>query len=135
IIAARPSVGKSAFVANIAENVAVREGKSVAFFSLEMSEIELAQRFIASQSGVHGDRLRKGRISTDDKSRDWRKMIEACNRLDQAPLFIDVTSDLGLLDLRAKARRLHAQEEKRNGVGLSMIIVDYLQLMRMDESK
>lgn len=135
IVAARPSVGKSAFVANIAENVAVGEGKSVAFFSLEMSEIELAQRFIASQSGIPGDRLRKGKISANDKSREWKKVIEACNKLDQAPLFIDVTSDLGLLDLRAKARRLHAQEQKRNGVGLSLIIVDYLQLMRMDESK
>lgn len=135
IIAARPSVGKSAFVANVAENVAVRENRSVAFFSLEMSEIELAQRFIASQSGLPGDRLRKGRISAGDRSREWRKVIEACNRLDQAPLFIDVTSDLGLLDLRAKARRLHAQEKKRNGIGLSLIIVDYLQLMRMDESR
>lgn len=135
IVAARPSVGKSAFVANMAENVAVRENRSVAFFSLEMSEIELAQRFIASQAGIPGDRLRKGKISTSDRSREWRKVLDACNRLDQAPLFIDVTSDLGLLDLRAKARRLHAQEKRRNGVGLSLIIVDYLQLMRMDESR
>ncbi|MCO5314684.1 MAG: replicative DNA helicase [Solirubrobacterales bacterium] len=135
IVAARPSVGKSAFVANLAENVAVRENRSVAFFSLEMSEIELAQRFIASQAGIPGDRLRKGKISTSDRSRDWSKVIDACNKLDQAPLFIDVTSDLGLLDLRAKARRLHAQEQKRNGVGLSLIVVDYLQLMRMDESR
>jgi len=135
IIAARPSVGKSAFVANVAENVAVRDNRSVAFFSLEMSEIELAQRFIASSARLPGDRLRKGRISTGERSREWSRVIEACNKLDQAPLFIDVTSDLGLLDLRAKARRLHAQELKRNGVGLSLIIVDYLQLMRMDESR
>jgi len=127
IVAARPSVGKSAFVANIAENVAVRENRAVAFFSLEMSEIELAQRFIASQARVYGDRLRKGKVS----QRDWTKVVDACNKLEAAPLWIDTTSDLGLLDLRAKARRLHAQEEE----GLGLIIVDYLQLMRMDESR
>ncbi len=127
IVAARPSVGKSAFVANLAEHAALKEGKPVAFFSLEMSEIELAQRFIASQAKVYGDRLRKGKVS----QRDWGKVVDACNRLETAPLWIDVTSDLGLLDLRAKARRLHAQHEE----GLGMIIVDYLQLMRMDESR
>jgi replicative DNA helicase len=127
IVAARPSVGKSAFVANIAEHAALKEGKPVAFFSLEMSEIELAQRFIASQAKVYGDRLRKGKVN----QRDWGKVVDACNKLEAAPLWLDVTSDLGLLDLRAKARRLHAQQEE----GLGMIIVDYLQLMRMDESR
>jgi replicative DNA helicase len=127
IVAARPSVGKSAFVANVAENVAVKEGRAVAFFSLEMSEIELAQRFIASQSKVYGDLLRKGRVG----QRDWSKVVRACNELEAAPLWLDVTSDLGLLDLRAKARRLHTQTPD----GLGLIIVDYLQLMRMDESR
>ena len=127
IVAARPSVGKSAFVANIAEHAAMKEGRPVAFFSLEMSEIELAQRFIASQAKVYGDRLRKGKVS----QRDWSKVVNACNKLEAAPLWLDVTSDLGLLDLRAKARRLHAQQPD----GLGMIIVDYLQLMRMDESR
>jgi replicative DNA helicase len=127
IVAARPSVGKSAFVANIAEHAAMKEGRPVAFFSLEMSEIELAQRFIASQAKVYGDRLRKGKVS----QRDWGKVVDACNKLESAPLWLDVTSDLGLLDLRAKARRLHAQQPD----GLGMIIVDYLQLMRMDESR
>jgi replicative DNA helicase len=140
ILAARPSVGKSAFVANIAENVAVKQDKSVAFFSLEMSESELSQRFIASQSGVKGDTLRKGRLSTEKgRDRDWKKVSKALNELAEVPLFIDTTSDLGLLDLRAKARRLHQQELRRRqgtdreGEGLSLIIVDYLQLMRMDE--
>lgn len=140
ILAARPSVGKSAFVANMAENVAVDQGKSVAFFSLEMSESELAQRFIASQSGVKGDLLRKGKLSAEKgRDRDWKKVNKALNELNDAPLFIDVTSDLGLLDLRAKARKLDKQERDRRkgtdreGEGLSMIIVDYLQLMRMDE--
>jgi len=135
ILAARPSVGKSAFVANIAENVAVDQGRAVAFFSLEMSESELAQRFIASQSNVKGDLLRKGNV----KDREWKKINKALNKLNDAPLYVDVTSDLGLLDLRAKARRLHQQELRRNegtereGQGLGLIIVDYLQLMRMDE--
>lgn len=129
IVAARPSVGKSAFVANVAEHVAVNSKRSVAFFSLEMSEIELSQRFIASQAKVYGEALRKGRIG----KREWTKIHDACNRLDTAPLYIDVTSDLSLLDLRAKARRLHTQEEE-NG-GLALIIVDYLQLMRMDDTR
>jgi len=140
ILAARPSVGKSAFVANIAENIAVKQDRSVAFFSLEMSESELAQRFIASHSGVSGDLLRKGKLSTEKgRDRDWKKVNKALNELSNVPLYIDVTSDLGLLDLRAKARRLHAQElnrragTDREGEGLSLIIVDYLQLMRMDE--
>ena len=94
-----------------------------------MSEIELAQRFIASQSKVYGDNLRRAKIS----AKDWGKITAAGNRLENAPLWIDVTSDLGLLDLRAKARRLHTQELDRGGLG--MIIVDYLQLMRMDESR
>jgi replicative DNA helicase len=137
ILAARPSVGKSAFVANIAENIAVEQNRAVAFFSLEMSESELAQRFIASQSLVKGDLLRKGKLSTE--GREWKKVNKALNTLNDVPLHIDVTSDLGLLDLRAKARRLHQQELRRNegteneGQGLSLIIVDYLQLMRMDE--
>jgi replicative DNA helicase len=140
ILAARPSVGKSAFVANVAENVAVKQDKSVAFFSLEMSETELSQRFIASHSMVNGDVLRKGKLSTErGKDREWKKVSQTLNALADVPLFIDVTSDLGLLDLRAKARRLHSQElnrrkgTDREGEGLSLIIVDYLQLMRMDD--
>ena len=140
ILAARPSVGKSAFVANIAENVAVRQNKAVAFFSLEMSESELSQRFIASHSGVKGDVLRKGKLSTEKgRDRDWKKVNKALNELSEVPLYIDVTSDLGLLDLRAKARRLDGMvrnEQKgtdREDEGLSLVIIDYLQLMRMDD--
>jgi replicative DNA helicase len=128
VLAARPSVGKSALVANIAENVAVKHGRPVAFFSLEMSEVELAQRFIASRARLSGDLLRKGKVT----QRDWPKVVRACNELEQAPLWIDDSSDLGLLDLRAKARRLHAQEQPNGGLGL--VIVDYLQLMRPDDS-
>ncbi len=127
IIAARPSMGKSALVVNMAENISVKYGQPVAFFSLEMSEVELAQRFIACRSRIPGDRLRKGTVS----QRDWPKVVRACGELETAPLWIDDSSDLGLLDLRAKARRLHAQEQARGGLGA--VIVDYLQLMRADD--
>jgi replicative DNA helicase len=129
IVAARPAMGKSALVANIAENVAVKKQMPVAFFSLEMSEVELAQRFIACRARISGDKLRKGQVSP----RDWPKVVRACNELEEAPLWFDDSSDLGILDLRAKARRLHAQEQERGGLGL--IILDYIQLMRSDDHR
>ncbi len=122
-------VHNSAIVANIAENVAVKRQLPVAFFSLEMSEVELAQRFIACRARISGDKLRKGQVS----QKDWPKVVRACNELEEAPLWFDDSSDLGVLDLRAKARRLHAQEQDRGGLGL--IIVDYLQLMRSDDPR
>jgi replicative DNA helicase len=122
-------VHNSAIVANIAENVAVKRKLPVAFFSLEMSEVELAQRFIACRARISGDKLRKGQVS----QKDWPKVVRACNELEEAPLWFDDSSDLGLLDLRAKARRLHAQEQDRGGLGL--VIVDYLQLMRADDMR
>ncbi len=121
VIAARPSMGKSALVANIAEN-AVLSGHAVALFSLEMSESELAQRFVASQARIKGEDLRRGRVPENR----WPKILEACQRLSQAPLFVDDSSDTGVLEVRAKARRLHHQIEG----GLGLIIIDYLQLMR-----
>ena len=124
ILAARPSMGKSALMANFAENAALEHGKPVALFSLEMSEAELAQRFIASQASIKGDDLRKGRVAENR----WPKILEACQRLADAPLYVDDSSDLGILDVRAKARRLHQQ----NADGLGLIIIDYLQLMRAD---
>jgi len=122
-------VHNSAIVANIAENVAVKRNLPVAFFSLEMSEVELAQRFIACRARISGDKLRKGQVS----QKDWPKVVRACNELEEAPLWFDDSSDLGVLDLRAKARRLHAQEQDRGGLGL--IIVDYIQLMRADDPR
>ena len=122
-------VHNSALVANIAENVAVKRDMPVAFFSLEMSEVELAQRFIACRARISGDKLRKGQVS----QRDWPKVVRACNELEEAPLWFDDSSDLGILDLRAKARRLHAQEQDRGGLGL--IILDYMQLMRSDDHR
>src|SRR3954468_5850184 len=122
ILAARPSLGKSAFMANIAENAALQSSKAVALFSLEMSEGELAQRFIASQASIKGDDLRKGKVP---QSR-WGKILAASSRLSQSKLFIDDSSDLSILDVRAKARRLAQQ----NPDGLGLILIDYLQLMR-----
>jgi replicative DNA helicase len=124
ILAARPSMGKSALVTNIAENAALEHGKPVALFSLEMSEAELAQRFVASQARIKGEELRKGRVAENR----WPKILQACQRLADAPLYVDDSSDVGILELRAKARRLHQQSEG----GLGLIIVDYLQLMRPD---
>jgi replicative DNA helicase len=123
VIAARPSMGKSALVANIAENAALA-GYPVALFSLEMSESELAQRFVASQANVKGEDLRRGRVAENR----WQKILDACQRLGQAPLYIDDSSDTGVLEVRAKSRRIHHQLEDRGGLGL--IIIDYLQLMR-----
>ena len=117
-------VHNSALMANFAENAALGAGKAVALFSLEMSESELAQRFIASQASIKGDDLRKGRVP----EARWGKIMEASNRLAQAPLFIDDSSDLSVLDVRAKARRLKQQ----NPDGLGLILIDYLQLMRGD---
>jgi replicative DNA helicase len=128
IVAARPAMGKSALVANIAENAAVKRGLPVAFFSLEMSEVELAQRFIATRARLPGDKLRKGQVS----QKDWPKVLRACGELEKAPLWFDDSSDLGILDLRAKARRLHAIEQEKGG--LALIIVDYMQLMRADDT-
>ena len=120
VLAARPSMGKSSLATNIAENAAVGHGSPVALFSLEMSETELAHRFIASQAKVSSDELRKGRVKGDR----WPKVLKAVEKLAKAPLYVDDSSDIGILEIRAKARRLHAKHE------LGLIIVDYLQLLR-----
>jgi replicative DNA helicase len=123
VLAARPSMGKSTLATNIAENAAIDHSKPVALFSLEMSETELAHRFIASQAKVSSDELRKGRVKADR----WPKVLRAVEKLAAAPIFIDDSSDIGVLEMRAKARRLHARHD-----GLGLIVVDYLQLVRPD---
>jgi replicative DNA helicase len=130
ILAARPGMGKSGFVANIAEHVAVKEKRPVAFFSLEMSESELAQRLIAKRARIPSDKLRKGKVGGD-----WAKVLKVCNDLEKSPLWIDESSDLGGLDLRAKARRLHSQEIANGNGGLALIIIDYIQLMRPEDMR
>jgi len=126
VLAARPSLGKSALVCNIAENVATKAELPVAFFSLEMSEAELAHRFIGCRSRIPSDRLRKGKVA----ARDWPRVVRACNELEKAPLWLDDSSDLSMLELRAKARRLTASQG-----GLGLVIVDYMQLMRAEDPR
>jgi replicative DNA helicase len=121
ILAARPSMGKSSLAANFLENAAVTHNRPAVMFSLEMGESELAQRFIASQGSIKGNDLRRGKVS-------WPKVMTATKALKDAPLWVDDSSDLSVLDIRAKARRL-AQQCEGN---LGLIVVDYLQLMRSD---
>jgi len=119
ILAARPSVGKSALALNFAEHIAVDQNQPVAFFSLEMSREELALRLLSSRARVDGQKLRKGQLSTPEV----HKIQEVAGYLYKAPLYIDDTPALRVLDLRAKARRLMAHHH------VKFIIVDYLQLM------
>jgi replicative DNA helicase len=125
IFAARPSMGKSAVVANIADFVAVEKKQPVAFFSLEMSETELAHRFLACRASISGSKLREGKVKSE-----WNKILKASNQLESAPIWIDTSADLSILELRAKARRLYS---KAGGLGL--VIVDYMQLMRADDPR
>jgi replicative DNA helicase len=123
VLAARPGMGKSCLVTNIAENAAIKHGKPVLLFSLEMSESELAQRFIASQASSPRDDLRKGRV----RAEAWPRVLKAANELSEAPLFVDDSSDISVLEIRAKCRRMYAQHG-----GLGLVIIDYLQLLRAD---
>ncbi|MDG2477132.1 MAG: replicative DNA helicase [Phycisphaerales bacterium] len=118
ILAARPSMGKTALALNIAEHIASR-GEAVGVFSLEMSAGQLVQRVLASRSGVDGDRMRRNAL----RSSEFRALFAACDELRSAPMFIDDTPGLTLLQLRAKARRMKQQH------GLNAIVIDYLQLM------
>lgn len=120
ILAARPSMGKTAFALNIARNVAVEENVPVAVFSLEMSNEQLSMRLLTSEARIDSNRLRTGFISPED----WQNALEAAGILNDLPLFIDDTPNITTIEIRAKARRL----KKEHGLGL--IIVDYLQLMR-----
>jgi replicative DNA helicase len=120
IIAARPSMGKTAWAINIAENAAVRDGKVVAVFSLEMSKESLLRRMLASQALVSMQKIQTGFIPKQDRS----KLMEALERLAEARIFIDDTPAIALSEMRAKARRLQRQQG-----GLDLIVIDYLQLM------
>ena len=119
IIAARPSMGKTAFVLNIAQNAALDAKTPVAFFSLEMSKQSLLQRMLTSEARVDAQRLRKGKLRDDE----FVQLGRAAGLLSQAPVWIDDTPAISLLEMRSKARRLKAE----NNIG--MIVVDYLQLM------
>ncbi len=120
IIAARPSMGKTAWAINIAENAAVRGGKVVAVFSLEMSKASLLRRMLASQALVNSKAIQTGMLMRDDRG----KLVAALERLMESKMFIDDTPGITLAEMRAKARRLKQQHGQ-----LDMIVIDYLQLM------
>jgi len=120
IIAGRPSMGKTAFALNIAQFAALEGQTPVAIFSLEMSKEQLAFRLLASEAKVDSQRLRKGFLGETD----WPKLTTAAGRLSEAPLFIDDTPAITVLEMKAKSRRLKAD------TGLGLIVVDYIQLMR-----
>jgi replicative DNA helicase len=119
IVAARPSVGKTAFALNIAQNVGVRARETVAIFSLEMSAAQLVQRMICAEANVDAQRMRTGHLEGDD----WEKLTMAIGSLSEAQIFIDDTPGITVAEIRAKCRRL--KKEK----GLGMILIDYLQLI------
>lgn len=119
IIAARPGMGKTAFVLSMARNIAIDFGHPVALFSLEMSSVQLITRLISSETGLSSEKLRTGKL----EKHEWEQLSIKVKNLEKAPLFIDDTPSLSIFDLRAKARRLSSQH------GIKLIIVDYLQLM------
>ncbi len=120
LIAARPSMGKTALVLNMAQNVAIREKKAVAFFSLEMSKEQLVQRMLCAEASIDSSRLRIGELEDND----WEKLIWAADSLSQADIFIDDTPGITAMEMRAKARRLKVEHN------LQLIVIDYLQLMQ-----
>ena len=120
LIAARPSMGKTAFVLNIAQHVAIKEKQPVAFFSLEMSKEQLVQRMLCAEAPIDAQRLRNG----DLEENDWKKLVIAADRLSSAPIYIDDTAGISVVEMRAKARRLKIEH------GLKLIVIDYLQLMQ-----
>ena len=120
IVAGRPSMGKTAFSINIAENVALESNKAVAIFSMEMGGTQLAMRMIGSVGRLNQQNLRTGCLEDED----WSRMTHALGRLNDAPIFIDETAALNSLELRSRARRLHRQND-----GLGLVVIDYIQLM------
>jgi len=119
ILAARPSQGKTALALNLAENISIRAGMPVAFFSLEMSKESLLQRLVASVAQIDAHKFRSGHLSRED----WRRMTEALGTISSAPLWIDDAGSTSVLEIGAKARRLKREK------GLSLLVVDYLQLI------
>lgn len=120
IIAGRPSMGKTSLMLNIAQHMAVNEHMPVAIFSLEVSKEQLVMKMLCSEARIDSQRLRTGNLTEDD----WERLTYGVGRLSEAPIFIDDTPALSVLELRAKARRLKAEH------GLDVIFIDYLQLMQ-----
>ncbi len=122
ILAARPSVGKTSLALTIAHNAAKKYRQRVAVFSLEMSNEQVVQRLISAETGINAQRLRRGEI----EEAEWGRFMKATSDLGETYLYIDDTPGISALELRTKARRLHAE------IGVDLIVVDYLQLMRGD---
>ncbi|HVV56831.1 MAG TPA: replicative DNA helicase [Gaiellaceae bacterium] len=120
IVAARPSMGKSALALCIAANVAVRHELPVALFTLEMSKAEVTQRLMCSEGKVESQRLRTGKLAADD----WPRLTAACDKLSKAPIYVDDTGSITMMEIRSKLRRLKSREPK-----LGLVVIDYLQLM------
>jgi replicative DNA helicase len=120
IIAGRPSTGKTAFALNVAAHAAVDMGRPALIFSLEMSKEQLVQRLICAEARVDSQKVRSGFLQPPE----WRRIIDAAGRLSEAPLFIDDTANLSVLEARAKARRIQAEHR------LELVVIDYLQLMQ-----
>lgn len=125
VIAARPAMGKTAFVLSMARNTAVDYGKGVAIFSLEMSSVQLVKRLISSESRISAEKLRKGNL----EGHEWEQLNVRINKLSTAPIFIDDTPGISVFDLRAKCRRLKMMHN------IELIIIDYLQLMTAGNNK
>jgi replicative DNA helicase len=120
IVAARPSMGKSGLALCVAANLAVRAATPVALFTLEMSKSEVTQRLMCSEAKVESQRLRTGKLAAED----WPRLTAACDKLAKAPIYVDDTGSITMMEIRSKARRL-----KQRHPNLGLIIVDYLQLM------
>lgn len=120
ILAARPSMGKTAFALNLAQNVAMKGKKGVAIFSLEMPKQQLVKRMLCSEAEVDASRVTSGNL----QPKDWEKLVEAMTRLSDARIYIDDTSGVTSIDIKAKCRRLMMEEKE-----LGLIVIDYLQLM------
>jgi len=120
IVAARPSMGKSALALCMAANIGVRHGVPVGLFTLEMSKSEVTQRLMCSEAKVESQRLRNGKLAPDD----WPRLTAACDKLAKSPIYVDDTGLLNMMEIRSKARRL-----KQRHPDLGLIIVDYLQLL------
>jgi replicative DNA helicase len=124
IIAARPGMGKTAFVVSACRNAAVDHGQAVALFSLEMSAVQLVNRIISAEAEIEAEKIRRGKL----EPHEWQQLHTKIKGLFEAPIFVDDTPALSILELRAKCRRLKAQKD------IQLIVIDYLQLMTGDSS-
>eukprot|EP01132_Coremiostelium_polycephalum_P002941 gene2941-3667_t len=125
IVAARPGMGKTAFMLSLLRNAAIDHGHAVAIFSLEMSSLQLVNRMIAAEAELESEKIKKGTLA----DYEWQQLVHKTTQLSQAPIFIDDTPALSVFELRTKCRRLKAKHD------IQLIIIDYLQLMTADSNK